>query len=95
METFTVCTRLSLFINVLCIVAFGALPWIMLINRGGEPVGWLFCVLTVAILIGVLRSIHTIRVGTDGTIRFERLLGTTCISLHEISVLEGFRKNEY
>ncbi|HYJ13468.1 MAG TPA: hypothetical protein VEW66_07750 [Thermomicrobiales bacterium] len=95
METFTVCTRQSLFINMLCIVAVGALPWIVLVNRGGGPVLFIFCGVTVVGLIAVLRRIHTIRVGTDGTIRFERLLGTTCISLHEISVLEGFRKNEY
>jgi hypothetical protein len=95
METFTICTRLSLFVNVLCIVPFGAILWSLLVYRGGGPVLLIACIAMVLGLIEVLRRIHTIRVGTDGMIRFERLLGTTCISLREISVLEGFRKNEY
>jgi hypothetical protein len=95
METYTVCTRLSLILNVTLIVVVGALPWIVLVNRGGGPVLFIFCVTTIVGLITVLRQIHTIRVGSDGTIEFERLLGSTRVRFGDISVLEGFRKNEY
>ncbi|MBA3378944.1 MAG: hypothetical protein H0T93_08670 [Chloroflexia bacterium] len=32
---------------------------------------------------------------SDGTIHFERLLGTIQVNVRDISVLEGLRKNEY
>ncbi len=42
-----------------------------------------------------LRSVHTIHVQLNGTINFERLLDTVQVNVRDISVLEGFRKNEY
>jgi hypothetical protein len=95
METFTVCSRSSLFVNMAMIAVCGVLPLIAMGNRGGSPILLLFGIAALLGLFAVPRSVHTIRVENNGTVHFERLLGTTGVNVRDISVLEGFRKNEY
>jgi hypothetical protein len=95
MNNYTVRTRSDLFIAIVLSMVFGAIPALALIYGNGGPVSAIFGVSTLWWLYSTLRSVHTIRVRSDGTIHFVRLLGTTRLSLQDISVLEGFRKNEY
>jgi hypothetical protein len=95
MNDYTVRTRSNLFITIVLSVVFGAIPMLTLVHGNGGPVTFIFGVATLWWLYSTLRSVHTIRVGSDGSIHFVRLLGTTRLFLRDISVLEGFRKNEY
>ncbi len=95
MNTYTVCTRLSLFVQMAMMLAFAAIPLVMAVNGKAGLVSFIFGIATLYGIYAALRSVHTIRVGSDGTVRFERLLGTIRVELRDISVLEGFRKNEY
>jgi hypothetical protein len=95
MNDYTVRARSSLFIAIVVSVIFGAIPVLALVHGNGGPVSAIVGVTTLWWLYSTLRSVHTIRVGIDGSIHFVRLLGTTRLFLQDISVLEGFRKHEY
>jgi hypothetical protein len=74
---------------------FGAVLLALFLWRGGGPIVFIGGIGTTIGVIAASRQVHTIRVYNDGLIEFVRLLGTTRVSVSDIVMLEGFRKNEY
>ena len=95
MNTYPLRSLASLCTSIAGGLFLGTVSFVTMLNGNGGPVTFMFGVVALGYLYSTLRSVHTICLVSDGSIHFARLLGTTRMYLDNISVIEGFRKNEY